>query len=122
MIPYTEAVKGDDGIFTPKYDTQQFIYEDLDRDLSEAYSQFDESGTLNKEFDILYSGNIARWKKFNASVRMMLAIKLSDVDPAAGKARFAKAYADGGMTSNDDRLEYNICRKRQTRTPYTTTS
>lgn len=106
MIPYSEALKGDDGNFTPKYDTQEFIYQDLDRDLSEAYAQFDESSSLNKTYDILYAGNISRWKKFNASIRMMLAIKLSDVDPASGKARFAKAYADGGMVEVDDRLEY----------------
>lgn len=106
MIPYSEAVKGDEELFTPKYDTQEFIYQDLDRDLSEAYAQFDEGGSLDETYDILYAGDVARWKKFNASIRMMLAIKLSDVDPASGKARFAKAYADGGMTENDDRLEY----------------
>lgn len=106
MIPYSEAVMGDEGNFTPKYDTQEFIYQDLDRDLSEAYAQFDESGSLNGTYDILYAGDVSRWKKFNASIRMMLAIKLSDVDPASGKTRFAKAYADGGMTENDDRLEY----------------
>lgn len=106
MIPYSEALKGDEGSFNPKYDTQEFIYQDLDRDLSEAFAQFDESGSLDSSFDILYNGNIARWKKLNASVRMMMAIKLTDVDPASGKARFAKAYADGGMTDNADRLEY----------------
>ena len=31
MIPYTEAVMGDEGNFNPKYDTQEFIYEDLER-------------------------------------------------------------------------------------------
>lgn len=108
MIPYSEALKGEEGFFNPKYDTQEFIYQDLDRELSEAYVQFDEQGTLNSSFDILYNGNIARWKKLNASVRMMMAIKLSDVDPSTGKARFAKAYADGGMTDNADRLEYKF--------------
>lgn len=37
---------------------------------------------------------------------MMMAIKLSDVAPEIGKARFAKAYADGGMTDNSELLEY----------------
>lgn len=106
MIPYSEAVKGDEGNFTPKFDTQEFIYTDLDKELTEAYVQFNENGSLNKDYDILYNGNIANWKKLNASLRMMMAIKLSDVAPEVGKARFAKAYADGGMTQNEERLEY----------------
>ena len=117
MIPYSEALKGDEGNFNPKYDTQEFVYQDLDRDLSEAYAQFEESGTLDENFDILYAGDITRWKKFNASIRMMLAIKLSDVDPASGKTRFAKAFADGGMVENDDRLEYKYLLETDNQNP-----
>lgn len=106
MIVYSEAHKGDDGNFTPKYDTQEFIYTDLEKELTEAYAQFDESGTLDKNFDILYAGNISRWKKLNASIRMMMAIKLSDVAAGVGKERFAKAYADGGMKTNEEMLAY----------------
>ena len=108
MLPYSEAIKGLEGNFTPKYDTQEFIYEDLDRDLTEAYALFDESGTLDDTYDILYEGDIAKWKKLNASLRMMMAIKLSDVNPSAGRERFAKAYADGGIEDNADRLEYKF--------------
>lgn len=108
MLPYSEALKGDDNLFSPKYDTQEFIYEDLDKELTEAYAQFDEGGTLDKVYDILYEGDIAKWKKLNASLRMMMAIKLSDVAPEVGKARFAKAYADGGMTDNSEKLEYKF--------------
>ncbi len=106
MIPYSEALKGDDGIFTPKYDTQEYIYTDLDKELTEAYTQFNEVETLSGTFDILYSGDISKWKKLNASVRMMMAIKLSDVKPEDGKARFTKAYADGGIIDNADILSY----------------
>lgn len=108
MLPYSEAIKGLEGNFTPKYDTQEFIYEDLDRDLTEAYAQFEESGSLDDTYDILYEGDITKWKKLNASLRMMMAIKLSDVNPSAGRERFAKAYADGGIEDNADRLEYKF--------------
>lgn len=108
MIPYSEALKGDEDNFNPKYDSQEFIYADLDKELCESYAQFDESGNLDKTFDILYNGNISNWKKLNASLRMMMAIKLSDVAPETGKARFAKAFADGGMTDNSELLEYKF--------------
>ena len=48
---------------------------------------------------------------------MMMAIKLSDVDPAAGKTRFAQAYADGGIVDNDDRLEYKYLAETANQNP-----
>jgi len=58
--------------------------------------------------EILYDGDISKWKKFNASLRMVMAIKLADVDPANGQARFAKAYADGGMEEVTDGFHYTF--------------
>ena len=88
----------------PKYNTQQEIYDYIDKSLSEAFGQFDMSGSLNAAADASFGGDIAKWKKFNASLRMLAAIKLCDVDPATGKSRFAKAYNDGGMVNVEDGL------------------
>lgn len=107
-LPYSEAFKGEsDDVWEPKFDSQEEIYAGLDADLQEAYSQFDTTGSLS-DADILYNGDIAKWKKFNATLRMMMAIKLADVDPTSGKTRFAKAYADGGMTDVADGFHYTF--------------
>lgn len=104
-IVLSEAFKGSsEDNWYPKYDTQKEVYEFIDKSLSEAFSQFDEKGSLNAAADVNFGGDVAKWKKFNASVRMLAAIKLCDVDPATGKARFAKAYSDGGMTNVADGL------------------
>ena len=106
-IVITEAFKGSsDDNWTPKYDTQKEVYDFLDASLNEAYGQFDTSGDLNASADACFGGDIAKWKKFNASLRMLAAIKLCDVDPATGKSRFAKAYSDGGMTSSSDNFSH----------------
>lgn len=117
MIPYSEALMAEEGNFAPKYDTQEAVYTDLDAQLTEAYSLFEEDGDFNKTYDILYNGDIAKWKKLNASLRMMMAIKLSDVDPATGQERFARAYADGGMTDNADALVYNFVNEEMNQNP-----
>lgn len=104
----SEALKGSsEDIWTPKYDTQEEAYTILNNSLTEAYRQFDENGTLDAAADVLFGGNIAKWKKFNASLRMLMAIKLSDVDPNTGKTRFAAAYNDGGMTDVADGFYYS---------------
>lgn len=105
-LPYSEAFRGEsDGIWEPKYDSVKEIYETLDAELNEAYKLFDTSKKLSKQ-DILFNGDMNKWKKFNATVRMLMAIKLQDVEPATGKARFAKAFADGGMTTAADSFVY----------------
>lgn len=102
-LPYSEAFRGEsDDIWSPKFDSQQEIYTALENELNDAYTKFDLGGDLNGKYDIFYHGDVTKWKKFNATVRMLMAIKLSDVDPATGKTRFAKAYADGGLEAGDD--------------------
>lgn len=105
-LPYSEAFKGEsDDIWEPKFDSQETIYASLDADLQAAFTLFDTSSSLT-DADILYKGDISKWKKFNASLRMMMAIKMADVDATNGKARFEKAYADGGMKEVSDGFHY----------------
>lgn len=109
-IVYSEALGGlnkDDQNFTPKYDTQKEVYAGLDKELTDAYKLFDASSDLTAD-DILLGGDIKKWKKFNASLRMLLAIKLADVDPSTGASRFAAAFADGGMEKADDSMTYTF--------------
>ena len=106
-IILSEAFKGSsEDNWKPAYDSQESVYTQLDESLSAAYKQFDESESLSSA-DILYGGDIAKWKKFNASLRMLLAIKLCDVAPSVGKERFAAAYNDGGMESEADGFYYS---------------
>jgi hypothetical protein len=116
-IPYFEANKALDGIFRPVFDSQQSIYTDLNKELEESYAQFDESSSLNSEYEILYNGDISKWKKFNASVRMQLAIKLFKADPNTGKANFANAYSQGFIRSNNDILQYNYLNEGANQNP-----
>lgn len=102
-IPYSQALKGKDN-FTPGFDKQQDIYTDLFKELKEAAAQFDGGATVKG--DILLSGDAAKWKKFAASTRAIMAMRLSKIDPAKGKAELVSALADGVLTSNADNITY----------------
>lgn len=106
-IILSEAFQGStEDNWKPVYDSQESVYAQLDESLTAAYKQFDESDNLSSA-DILYGGDVSKWKKFNASLRMLLAIKLCDVAPSVGKERFAAAYNDGGMESESDGFYYS---------------
>jgi len=117
MIPYSEVNLGERGLFMPVFDSQESIYKRLNSELEESWEQFDESQPLDPEYEILYAGDIGKWKRFNASVRMQLAIKLCRVDPANGKARFARAYAQGFIRSNKDILQFNYLDEADNQNP-----
>jgi hypothetical protein len=101
-IPYSEALKGKTN-FTPKYDKQQDIYNSLFGLLDDANAAI---VTGNIKNDIIYNGDMTKWKKFGNSIHMLMALRLSKVDPAKGTAEFNKAMNNGTMTANTDNFAY----------------
>ncbi len=113
-VPYSEALKGST-VFQPKFDRQQDIYNDLFKEFKEAAAQFD-AGTLNG--DLLLGGNTTRWKKWAASLRMIMALRLSKVDPAKGKTEFVAAQTDGVLASNADNVVFRYLADGNNQNPY----
>ncbi|PQV59976.1 SusD-like starch-binding protein associating with outer membrane [Sediminibacterium magnilacihabitans] len=99
-IPYSKALNGDVKV---AYDKQKDIYTDLFKELTSAVSSFQSTGTAIKG-DIIYKGDISKWKKLANSLRLILAMRLSKVDPATGKTQFMAALNDpaGIISSNAD--------------------
>lgn len=96
-IPYSGALKGEAQV---AYDPQADIYKNLFKELKEAVAQFD--GGLAAKGDILYGGDIAKWKKFANSMRLIMALRISKADATLGKAEAASAIAAGVIESNAD--------------------
>ena len=69
-IPYSDAIKGEESVFTPKYDTQASIYQDLLDKLDLAISMLKGSGTISG--DILYNGDASKWIKFANGLKLRL--------------------------------------------------
>ncbi|SFD88497.1 Starch-binding associating with outer membrane [Chitinophaga sp. CF118] len=102
-LPYSEALKGNG---TPVYDTQEEIYKGCIQELTDAIAQFD-AGTSLITGDIIYSGDVASWKKLANSIRMLMALRLTKKYPAASDyaaTQFKAALADaaGYITLNTE--------------------
>ncbi|HUS02022.1 MAG TPA: SusD/RagB family nutrient-binding outer membrane lipoprotein [Chitinophagaceae bacterium] len=101
-LPYSEALKGKDD-FTPRYDKQSDIYNSLFKLLDEANAAII---TGNIKNDIMYNGDINKWKRFGNTIHMLMGLRLSKVDPAKGAAEFNKSINNGILTSNTDNFAY----------------
>ena len=124
-MPYSEALLGTANL-TPKYDKQEDIYKDMIKELTEANAQFDAAGVyVNGDLIYGYNGlalvpanavlapvQIAKWKKFSNSLRMLMSLRLSKRYPNAGEyaaTQFTAAVnnAAGHITTNADNFQLN---------------
>ncbi len=102
-IPYSDAWKAEEGIVNPTYDTQESIYKAIMADLDKANELFatpsiDELG----DGDLLFGGDIAKWKSFANSIHLRMAIRISGVAPDLAQQHAVKAIESGVMFSNED--------------------
>lgn len=106
-VPYTEALRGmeEGGTTTPVFDSQQAIYDAMLADLSAAPGMMDAATPGIDDGDLIYHGDLVKWGQFANSLRMRLAMRLSEVDAARAEQEFAAAYAAGGFTSNADNAQ-----------------
>ena len=101
-VPYKEATKGTNGIYKPKYDKQSDIYPWMLQDLESAIGKLDPSKASFGGADVLYQGDVGKWKTFAYSLMLRLGMRLTKVDPAMAETWVKKAIAGGVMKSNDD--------------------
>lgn len=101
-IPYSEAQKGLEGNFKPKYDTQQSIYYNMFEELKVAINMMDASKPTFKGADVFYGGDIVRWKKFANTLMLRLAMRLSNKDAETAKEWAVLAINGGLMTEQTD--------------------
>ncbi len=103
-IPYSEALQGTAKL-TPKYDKQKDIYAGNFADLAKAGSIIDPSGAGFASGDLLYGGDMTKWKKFAYSLMLRDALHLSNADPITGAAMAKQAVQGGVFESNDDNAQ-----------------
>jgi hypothetical protein len=101
-VPYTEGGKGYlDQVFLPTYDAQESIYPNLIQELSAASAALNPSGKIETA-DILYGGNVDKWKKFGYSLMLRAGMRMSKVNPGQAQQAVSNAFQGGVILSNAD--------------------
>lgn len=99
-IPYSEAFQGLENP-APAFDDARTIYADLLVRINSAINSINSSGN-GFEGDSVYGGNAEQWKKFAASLKLKIAMRLADVDPSTAATAASQAVSTGVFTSNAD--------------------
>lgn len=94
-LPFSQAIRGDEGFITPTYDKQEDIYPVLIAQLKTAADLFAQGGSDQLGTgDLLYNGKVAKWRKFCNSLRLRVAIRLSNVNAALSKSIIEEVTGD----------------------------
>ncbi|MEP6613357.1 MAG: SusD/RagB family nutrient-binding outer membrane lipoprotein [Mucilaginibacter sp.] len=99
-IPYSEAL--DISKPFPKYDDAKTVYAALLTRLDADIAALDPNSGSIGAADIIYGGDVNKWKKFANTFKLKMGITIADSDPAKAKATVEAAVAAGVFTSNDD--------------------
>ncbi|RZK64459.1 MAG: SusD/RagB family nutrient-binding outer membrane lipoprotein [Pedobacter sp.] len=95
--PLSEANKVDQQVYTPKYDKQESIYMQIIADLKAGRDMINTSTTAPTG-DILYYGNLTRWKKLANSVLLQATLQLSKKYPSS--TGFAATEFNSALTNS----------------------
>lgn len=75
-VPYSDAIQGKEGVYYPKYDSQETIYNGILADLKRA-SEIIGTSAESVSGDIIYNGNLNNWKKLANSLRIRALMRIS---------------------------------------------
>ncbi len=101
-VPYSEALKGKSGIVSPKYDNQRDIYlgeggiiDNLDKGIAaiDGYK-----GSILLQGDIIYSGNLTKWKKLANTLKFKALMRISGKEDV--KAALQKIVSEDNFIKN----------------------
>lgn len=104
-IPYFKAGQP---LSSVPFDPQKEIYDDFFRRLTSAVNVL--KGKTGEQpfgqYDLIYHGNVNKWIKFANTLRLRLALRVSEVEPTVAKSEAEAAVAGGVFSASpaDDAL------------------
>jgi len=99
-VPYEDAL--DIKKLSPKYDDAQTVYSKLFTRLDAAIADLNTAEDSFGDADIIYGGDVAKWKKFANSLKLKMAISVADVSALDPQGKVASAVSGGVLASAAD--------------------
>ena len=75
-VPYSQSSQGETGVLKPVYDSQKDIYAKIFQNLTDANTLVNTN--LSVEGDLLFNGDMMKWKKFCNSLHIRLLMRVSN--------------------------------------------
>jgi hypothetical protein len=103
-IPFSEALKGDEGISEPVYESGEAIYDSLIARLDVALSK-DFTATTNTNAgaaDFVFGGDIEKWTQFVNTLKLKIYLRYAEANPSKAEAGIQGLYNAGAQFLTED--------------------
>lgn len=100
-VPYSESLQAEEGITQPRYDNQSEAYIGMLNELETSLNNLNPAADPIRN-DVIYGGDISKWRRYGYSVMLKMALRLVKVDPSAAQDWVQKAVAGGVLASPED--------------------
>jgi len=107
-VPLTEAFQPLE-FPTPKYDDQESVYAAIFKLLDDAMVNLNSTASqmvAPGDDDLLFQGDLSRWKKLASSLKARYAIRLTYANGGAAQADIALAALANGIESNEEDADF----------------
>lgn len=105
----------------PKFDDQESVYTAIFKLLDDAVANLNSTGAqaeIPGDDDMLFGGDLTKWKKFASSLKARYAIRLTYVKGGTAQADVALAALANGFTSNNDDADFRYFDKTGAENPW----
>ncbi|MCB9052088.1 MAG: SusD/RagB family nutrient-binding outer membrane lipoprotein [Lewinellaceae bacterium] len=105
-VPYSEALRGGEGIFNPKVDDDATIYQTAVNILDDAIADLGKTGAQPLARDIFYGGSAAKWIALANTLKLKAYLNLSLTNEQAAKGEIAKLLGADLIDSDAEEFTY----------------
>jgi hypothetical protein len=103
-IPYSEALRGAEGILNPAYDDAESIYDSLVIRIDESIAILESTEDELGDEDILFEGDLDKWIRFAYSEKLRLLMRQSIVNPTKVSADVIELISTGRFIESEDQI------------------
>lgn len=104
-VPYSAALKGVDNL-TPVYDDSKAIYDSLLNRLDQQIAQLNEANPSFGAGDVIYNGDVTKWKKLANSLKLRIGIRMVKAEPAKAQQVIESAFKEGLISSSSEEASF----------------
>lgn len=103
-IPFSQALRGDEGINEPVYESSQAIYDSLIARLDVALSKDFTAATNTNvgDADFVFGGNINKWRQFINTLKLKIYLRYAVVNSSKAQAGIQELFNSGAEFLSED--------------------
>jgi hypothetical protein len=101
-IPFSDALKGGEGVIAPKFDSQKDVYEGLIRLVNDGLALIDETSTAHPGADdLFFGGDMEKWTRFGNTVKLRIYLRQAYVQPTVAENGIKAMYTANAKFLNE---------------------